>query len=147
MAFVSLRYLRRQAGLDIATREGMTAGARFSVIVVPLFAVAAVGADLLLRYPRDMNVAALDAFFFFYPVIAFVVEACLDVPPLAVLIAVFARRGIESDRMFWRLAVPVASRCLPERGRAACRSPTVGRPWFPKLGPGGPLCQRLGAQV
>lgn len=106
-AFASLPYLRKRARFAIATSKGMAEGVRFAVIVAPLFAVAAIAADLLLRYPEDMNVALPDAFFF-YPAIAFLVEVCLHALPLALLIMLCAPNGIGSDRQFWALALPVA---------------------------------------
>ena len=107
LAFVSLAYLRSHGSFEIVSGEGVLAGLRFTAVVAPLFAVAAIGADLLLRYPRGMNVPAPDAFFF-YPAIGFLVEVCLHAVPLALLVALFARSGIPSDRTFWLLAIPVA---------------------------------------
>ena len=106
-AFLSLAYLRSYGSFEIVGGEGVLAGLRFTALVAPLFALAAIGADLLLRYPRGMNVPAPDAFFF-YPAIGFLVEVCLHAVPLALLIALFARSGIPSDRTFWLLAIPVA---------------------------------------
>lgn len=107
LGFVSLADLRSRASFQIARRDDVLAGCRFTAVLVPLFTLAAVGADLLFRYPRDMNVPAPDAFAF-YPAIAFLVEVCLHAVPLAVLIALFARSGTLSDRRFWVLATPVA---------------------------------------
>ncbi len=106
LAFLSLASLRSH-GFQIVSGEGVVAGLRFTAAVAPLFALAAIGADLLFRYPRGMNVPAPDAFFF-YPAIGFVVEVCLHAVPLAVLIALFARSGTPSGRTFWLLAIPVA---------------------------------------
>lgn len=108
LAFVSLAYLRSPGSFEIVgSREDVLAGLRFTAVVVPLFVLAAIGADVLLRYPRGMNVPAPDAFFF-YPAIGFLVEVCLHAVPLALLVALFARSGITSDRTFWLLAVLVA---------------------------------------
>lgn len=106
-AFLSLAYLRSHGSFEIVGGEGVLAGLRFTALVAPLFALAAIVADLLLRYPRGMNVPAPDAFFF-YPAIGFLVEVSLHAVPLALLVALFARSGIPSDRTFWLLAIPVA---------------------------------------
>jgi hypothetical protein len=73
---------------------------------VPLLAAAAIGADLLLRFPEDTNVAMHDALRF-YPSIAVFVEVALHVLPVAVLVAMLGMpTGL--DMTFWRIAVPVA---------------------------------------
>ena len=107
LAFVSLTYLRSHGSFEIVSGEGLLGGLRFAAVAAPLFAAAAISADLLLRYPEDMNVPIPDAFFF-YPAIGFLVEVCLHAIPLALLIAVFARSGAVSDRTFWVLAIAVA---------------------------------------
>ncbi len=74
--------------------------------VVPLFAAAAIGADLVFRYSEDTNVALPDALRF-YPAIAVFVEIALHTVPIALLVAVFgAPAGF--DTTFWRIALPVA---------------------------------------
>ena len=107
VAFGSLGYLRSHGSFEIAGRECVLGGLRFTAVAAPLFAGAAIGADLLLRYPQDMNVTAPDALFF-YPAIGFLVEVGLHTMPLALLIALFVRSDIVPDRTFWLLAIPVA---------------------------------------
>jgi hypothetical protein len=73
---------------------------------VPLLAAAAIGADLVLRYAEDTNVAMPDALRF-YPAIAVFVEIVLHAVPIAVLVAVFGMpTGFNAT--FWRIAIPVA---------------------------------------
>ena len=73
---------------------------------VPLLTVAAIGADLVLGFPEDTNVAVPDALRF-YPAIAVFVECALHVVPIAGLVAVLgAPTGL--DVTFWRIAIPVA---------------------------------------
>jgi hypothetical protein len=73
---------------------------------VPVLAAAAIGADLVLRFPEDTNVAVPDALRF-YPAIAVFVESTLHVVPIAVLVALLgAPTGL--DVTFWRIAIPVA---------------------------------------
>lgn len=129
LAFVSLAYLRSHGSFEIVSGEGVLSGLRFTAVAVPLFAVAAIGADLLLRYPRDMNVPAPDAFFF-YPAIGFLVEVCLHAVPLALLVALFTQPGIPSDRTFWLLAIPVA---LLEAGFQAATATTAATAVFSGL--------------
>ena len=124
LAFVSLAYLRTQGPFEIVDGEGVLAGLRFTAVVAPLFALVAIGADLLMRYPRDMNVPPPDAFFF-YPAIGFLVEVCLHAIPLALLVAVFARNGIDSDHTFWVMAVAVAMLEAAFQAAAAATIPTA----------------------
>ena len=73
---------------------------------VPALAAAAIGADLVLRYPEDTNVAMPDALRF-YPAIAVFVEIVLHAVPIAALVAVLGMpTGL--DATFWRVAIPVA---------------------------------------
>ena len=73
---------------------------------VPVLAAAAIGADLVLRFPEDTNVAVPDALRF-YPAIAVFVESTLHLVPIAVLVALLgAPTGL--DVTFWRIAIPVA---------------------------------------
>ncbi|MGI9597517.1 MAG: hypothetical protein ACR2QK_15235 [Acidimicrobiales bacterium] len=74
--------------------------------VVPLFAAAAIGADIVFRYAEDTNVAMPDALRF-YPAIAAFVEVVLHVIPIALLVAILGT-PTGFDATFWRLAIPVA---------------------------------------
>ena len=107
VALAALPYLRRHARFEVITRDGLRSGIRFAFVATPLFAASAIAADLVLRYPEDMNVAVPEALLF-YPAIAFLVEVLLHALPLALLVTVFAREGIRSNRQFWVLAAPVA---------------------------------------
>ena len=73
---------------------------------VPALALAAIGADLIVRYPEDTNVAMPDALRF-YPAIAMFVEIAFHAVPIAALVAVL---GMPTgfDATFWRIAIPVA---------------------------------------
>jgi hypothetical protein len=73
---------------------------------VPVLTAAAIGADLVLRFPEDTNVAVPDALRF-YPAIAVFVESTLHLAPIAVLVALLGPpTGL--DVTFWRIAIPVA---------------------------------------
>ncbi len=73
---------------------------------VPLAAAVAIGADLVLRYPEDINVAMPDALRF-YPAIAVFVEIALHAVPVAVLVAALGM-PTGMNVTFWRIAIPVA---------------------------------------
>ena len=76
------------------------------VRAVPLFAASAIGADIVFRYPEDMNVAMPHALRF-YPAIAVFMEAVVHALPIAVLVGIFGMpTGLDST--FWRIAAPVA---------------------------------------
>ena len=86
-------------------------GSRSEVIgimswTVPALAVVAIGADLIVRYPEDINVAMPDALRF-YPGIAMFVEITFHAVPIAALVAILGMpTGL--DTTFWRIAIPVA---------------------------------------
>ncbi len=84
---------------------------------VPLAAAVAIGADLVLRYPEDINVAMPDALRF-YPAIAVFVEIALHAVPVAVLVAALGMpTGL--DVPFWRGPRPRAS-----TSGSSCRAST-----------------------
>ncbi len=92
---------------------------------VPLLAVAAIAADLVLRFAEDTNVALPDALRF-YPAIAVFVEVALHTVPIAVLVTVFGTpTGL--DATFWRIAIPVA---LIEAALQAVYAPSIGTSAF-----------------
>lgn len=74
---------------------------------VPLLAAVAIGADLVLGFPADTNVAMPDALRF-YPTIAVFVEVMLHAVPMALLVA-FVGMPTGFDGTFWRIAIPVAA--------------------------------------
>lgn len=92
---------------------------------VPLFAVAAIGADVVFRYAEDTNVAMPDALRF-YPAVAVFVEITLHVIPIALLVAML---GMPSglDVTFWRIAIPVA---VIEAVLQAAFAPSIGTSIF-----------------
>ena len=103
---VAIAYLQGTSDFTVfgpgAWREAVT----IIAWAVPLLAAAAIGADLVFRYPEDSNVAMPDALRF-YPAIAVFVETALHTAPVAVLVAILGMpTGL--DRTFWRIAIPVA---------------------------------------
>lgn len=97
-------------GISDFAVQGPGAGRHLASIIawaVPLFAAAAIGADLVLRFAEDTNVALPDALRF-YPAIAVFVEIALHVVPIAGLVAVL---GMPTgfDASFWQIAIPVAA--------------------------------------
>lgn len=73
---------------------------------VPLLTTAVIGADILLRFAEDTNVAMPDALRF-YPAIAVFVEIVFHAVPIALLVKVFGMpSGLNAS--FWKIAIPVA---------------------------------------
>jgi hypothetical protein len=122
---VAMAYL--QGISDFAVLGPGTSREAVSVIAwaVPLLAVAAIGADLVLRFAEDTNVALPDALRF-YPAIAVFVEVVLHTVPIAVLVTVLGTpTGL--DATFWRIAIPVA---LVEAVLQAAYAPSIGTSVF-----------------
>lgn len=88
--------------------------------------VVAIVADLVLRYPEDMNVAS-PAALTFYPVIALVVEVVLHALPLAVLVALFGSPDSAAEARFWVFAAAIA---LIEAGLQAAFAESMGTAVF-----------------
>jgi hypothetical protein len=97
---VCLRLLRAGGFEIVATpfdRRGVTTAAALAVV----FAVPAISADLIIRFPRDMNVAPVPGLVF-YPAIAYVVEIVFHVLPLALTLAVLRRLAtIGDEHLAW----------------------------------------------
>jgi hypothetical protein len=98
------------------------------LIVAAALALAAMAivADLLLRYPEDMNVPA-PASLAFYPTIAWVVEVTFHATPLLGLIVVFGSPDSTADIRFWAMAAAVAA---IEAGLQAAYATTLGTAVF-----------------
>lgn len=79
------------------------AGAALWLLAAPLFAALAVGADLMLGFPRDINIPGPWSLLF-YPVMGFVAEVVFHAAPLAMLAAVLGERL----RRQWRWLIPIA---------------------------------------
>lgn len=104
--FLAMAYLEQTSDLAVFGPGRWSDAVSTIAWSVPLLAAVAVGADIVLRYAEDTNVAMPDAVRF-YPAIAVFVEIALHTVPIAVLVAVL---GMPSgfDVTFWRIAVPVA---------------------------------------
>lgn len=81
--------------------------------IATVFAVAVVVADILIRYPKDLNVAAPEAWLF-YPAVGLVAEIVFHVIPLTLLTLVLEQIGVEfrPDRIPW-LAIVLAAAVEP----------------------------------
>jgi len=108
---VSLVVLRRWGALAFFR----SASARRFAWIMGLalaFCAVAVTADILLRFPRDLNVAWPQSLLF-YPVIGFVAKTVFQVVPLALLgPAVGAAVRVNASRAIW-LCIPVVATIEP----------------------------------
>ena len=103
---VAMAYLQGVSDFEVLGPGGGRDAVLVIALAVPLLSAVAIGADLLLRFPEDTNVAMPDALRF-YPSIAVFVEIAIHVVPIAVLVALLGMpTGLDST--FWRIAVPVA---------------------------------------
>lgn len=83
---VALGWLRARGGFQILAPRMHPRGPWLALMAATLFAVVVIPADVLIRFPRDMNVPPPQALLF-YPVMGFVVEIVLHAVPLALLFA------------------------------------------------------------
>lgn len=103
---IAIAYLEGSSDFAIVGPGGWKDATSVIAWAVPLLAVAAIGADVVLRFDEDANVALPDALRF-YPAIAVFVELLLHAVPIAVLVAIVGMpTGL--DATFWRIAIPVA---------------------------------------
>lgn len=106
-ALVSLPYLASRGWPMLPEPGTIGEAAVLTAVAVPLFLAAAVGADLILRFPEDMNAPLPDALLF-YPAIGFLVEVVLHAVPLALLVAAFGGAPDPAEPSFWLMIVPIA---------------------------------------
>lgn len=102
---VAMAHLHANSDFAMSGPGDWTGALAIIAWTVPLLSTAAIGADLVLRFPEDTNVAMPDALRF-YPAIAVFVEVTLHAVPIAVLVAVFGM-PTALDATFWRIAIPV----------------------------------------
>jgi hypothetical protein len=103
---VALAFLQGASSFAVAGPGGASDAISVIARTVPLLVLVAIGADLILRFDEDTNVALPDALRF-YPAIAVFVELMLHAVPIAALVAILgAPTGL--DATFWRIAVPIA---------------------------------------
>ena len=103
---IAIAYLQGSSGFAVVGPGGGRDAASVIARAVPLLALVAIGADLVLRFDEDANVAMPDALGF-YPAIAVFVEFLLHAVPIAILVAILGA-PTRLDATFWRIAIPVA---------------------------------------
>lgn len=82
---VALARLQSQGWFCVIAPGARWRGARSALAAATLFAAVVVPADLLIRFPKDLNVPPPQSLLF-YPAIGFVAEVLLHVLPLALLL-------------------------------------------------------------
>jgi hypothetical protein len=97
LGFVSLGFLQSRGWFQIYAARETLRGVAISAAIATLFAIEAVFADLIIRFPRDLNVP-LPQSLLFYPAIGYVVEVCFHALPLALLLAVLGPVFMKSNK-------------------------------------------------
>jgi hypothetical protein len=105
VGFLILRFLHAHAGFEIYSaghRRGVMVGAQFATtLAVPVILV-----DVLVGFPRDMNVLPPESLAF-YPAIGFVAEIVFHIIPIAVLFVVLKPlfRRLPPSSLIWTCLV------------------------------------------
>ena len=94
---VSLSVLHSRGWFTIVSTGKSRQGLAISAIFATLFALTVVPADILIRFPKDMNVP-LPQSLFFYPAIGYVVDVAFHAVPLALLLVLLTN--------FWKQRNP-----------------------------------------
>ena len=107
---IALGWLRARFGFRVLRGRETLRGMAVSAGLATALAAAVVIADIVLRYPDDINVALPQALAF-YPVVGYVAELVFHVLPLAVvLLALWPFRDrLGTDRCVWLAIVLVAA--------------------------------------
>ena len=106
IGLIAMAYLQGASDFSVVGPGEWRDAATTIAWIVPLLALAAIAADVILRFAEDTNVSMPDALRF-YPAIAVFVELALHLVPIAVLVAILGP-PTAMDVSFWRIAVPVA---------------------------------------
>jgi hypothetical protein len=98
---VSLGFLRSRGWFEIYMGDSFR-GMAFSATVATLFGIGQVLADLVIHFPKDLNVPPPESLAF-YPVMAYVVEASFHALPLALLLAVLGplSKKVNTNVLVW----------------------------------------------
>lgn len=109
VSFGSLGFLHSRGWFQILAKGKGRQGVVVSAAIATLFAIAVVPADLIIRFPQDMNVAPPQSLFF-YPAIGYVVEVALHALPLAILLALFGplAKQMNASRLIWLCILPTS---------------------------------------
>ncbi|UCD38418.1 MAG: hypothetical protein JSW54_02775 [Fidelibacterota bacterium] len=105
----ALWVLRSSYGFTIFKGRGTLRGMALSAGFATVLGVAIVIADLVIRYPEDLNVPVPQALLF-YPAIGFVAEIVFHILPLTLLLLVFKplAKPLGRERVVWLGIVLVA---------------------------------------
>ena len=105
----SLGFLHSRGWFEIYTRDCFR-GMVFSTILATLLGIGQVFADLVIRFPKDLNVPPPQSLLF-YPVMAYVVETCFHALPLALVLAILGplSKEVNTNVLVWLCFLPVAS--------------------------------------
>jgi hypothetical protein len=109
LCFLSLGFLRSHDWFEIYAARKTLRGVVVSAAIATLFAVEAVFADFIIRFPRDMNVPPPWSLLF-YPTMGYVVEISFHALPLTLLLAVLGPlfRNPAANRLIWPCIVLAA---------------------------------------
>jgi hypothetical protein len=109
---VSLGLLRSHGWFQISTTAGTVRGVVFAALGATLFGIEVVVADLIIRFPANINVPLPQALLF-YPVMAGVAEVSFHALPLALLLIGLRPLGkkLDADTLVWFCILLVS---LPE---------------------------------
>jgi len=107
---VSLGVLQSRGWFAIVSPGRSRRGLAVAAGLATLFAVVVVPADLLIRFPRDLNVP-LPQSLFFYPAIGYVVEIVFHALPLALLLLLLGRfwKQSNSNSLVWACIIVAAA--------------------------------------
>lgn len=106
---ISLRFLKSRGWFAICAKGKTLRGVILSAAFTTAFAAAIILLDLVVGFPRDLNVPAPWSLLF-YPAMAYVVETLLHALPIALLLALFGKRfkSLRRDRLVWIFIVIVS---------------------------------------
>lgn len=107
---VSLSLLQSRGWFAIVSPGRSRRGVAVAAAFATLFAVVVVPADLLSRFPRDLNVP-LPQSLFFYPAIGYVVEIVFHALPLAILLLLFGLiwKDLTPNSLVWSCIIVAAA--------------------------------------
>ncbi len=109
----ALYYLQQSHGFAIVRGRATLRGIAISAGLATLMAVDAIIADLIVRYPAEMNVPMPRALLF-YPAIGFIAEIVFHIAPLALLLLILTplEPRIGENRVVW-LAILIVAMAEP----------------------------------
>ena len=122
----ALYVLQKYSSFSVYRRSTFRQGLCTAAALAIPFMIAVTVADVVFRFPIDINVA-LPSAILFYPAMGFLAQIALHIVPFAILLSL-GNILFPASRLSWRLCVSIVLASLPEAAFQVVSSMSSGEP-------------------